>query len=376
MFLYNKHLHAIILPDRQKLTELGIEDEEAYFREKVIAEFNKKQSTYKNIMQFTLTDAELPKTRLSKIQRFKLQELIEKSRVEKQAEVFTVTEEYVALKNFIETQVEGKVLPHHHLTFDLALDSLGRLSLIDYIEQNFGITIEEELSRFTSVRDLAAYIEMEQKWFKQEDVNWEDVLKEKSDVELPRTWLTHYMISESAKGLFKLYFRLKGRGMENIPEGPCIIAPNHQSFFDALFVTSYLKYKVRKKTFFYAKKKHVSNGFLRFLADHNNIIVMDVDKGLKESIQKLAEVLRKGNNIIIFPEGTRSPNGKLGEFKKTFAILSTQLNVPVVPVTINGAYEALPQGSRFPKVNAPITVEFRKPVYPQDLTTEELIKQV
>ena len=131
-----------------------------------------------------------------------------------------------------------------------------------------------------------------------------------------------------------------------------------------------------RKTYFYAKKKHVSNGFLRFLAAKNNVIVMDINKDLKVSIHKLAEALRRGNNVIIFPEGTRTTNGSLGEFKKTFAILSTQLNVPVVPVAIDGAYKALPQGSKFPKLNTKIRVNFLNPVYPEGHTTDSLTQGV
>jgi len=151
------------------------------------------------------------------------------------------------------------------------------------------------------------------------------------------------------KTFFKLYFRFNGEGVENIPVGPCIIAPNHQSFFDGLFVAAFLKRKIMRKTYFYAKRKHVNNKFLRFLANTNNVIVMDTNKDLLESIQKLAEVLKNGRNIIIFPEGTRTTTGEVGEFKKTFAILSTELNIPVVPVAIEGAFDALPHGSKFPK---------------------------
>ena len=68
---------------------------------------------------------------------------------------------------------------------------------------------------------------------------------------------------------------------------------------------------------------------------------------LKNSILKLAKVLREGHRVIIFPEGARTHDGGTVPFKKTFAILAKELNVPIVPVCIKGAYEALPRGSRF-----------------------------
>ncbi|MGM0408953.1 MAG: lysophospholipid acyltransferase family protein, partial [Bacteroidota bacterium] len=155
-----------------------------------------------------------------------------------------------------------------------------------------------------------------------------------------------------------------------------IITPNHQSFFDGLFVTAFLKRKTIKNTYFYAKRKHVKNRFLKFMAHRNNVIIMDTNFDLKESIQKMAAVLKEGKKIIIFPEGTRTTTGKLGEFKKTFAILSTELNVPVIPVAIRGAYDALPAGSRFPKPFRKIEVNYLEPVYPNGYSFDSLTQKV
>src|SRR5574344_1164907 len=141
---------------------------------------------------------------------------------------------------------------------------------------------------------------------------------------------------------------------------------------DAFFVSSYLKNSVLRKTYFYAKRKHVQNFFLKFLANTNNVIVMDINKDVKSSMEKLASVLQKGRNLIIFPEGTRSLNGALGEFKKMFAILSSELNVPIVPVAIDGAYQALPSGTHLPKPFKKITIEYLKPIYPESLSYESL----
>jgi long-chain acyl-CoA synthetase len=164
--------------------------------------------------------------------------------------------------------------------------------------------------------------------------------------------------------------------MEKIPDGPCILAPNHQSFFDGLFVASYLRFDQAKKTYFYAKEKHIRQEWLKFLANRNNIIIMDLNHNLKESIQKMGEVLKSNKKIIIFPEGTRTFNGNLGDFKKTFAILSRELNVPIVPVSIKGAFDALPRGSFFPKPWKKVSVEFLDPVYPGQHTYETLSQLV
>jgi len=286
--------------------------------------------------------------------------------------------EYIALRSFLETQVKVKVYPHSHLSFDLGLDSLARLNLIAYLGLNFGIRMTgKDLANFTSVKSLSEHIEKAREWFTEEKVNWEDALKEQADVKLPKTWITQSFAVCLFRYFFQFYFKFRINGLNNIPDGPCIITPNHQCFLDAFFLSFLLKQKI-KDTFFYAKKKHINSFVLRFIADHHNIIEMDMDKDLKESIQKLAEVLRKGKKIVLFPEGTRTHDGSLGEFKKTFAILSVQLQVPVVPVVIKGAFEALPRNRKIPKFRSPISVEFLPVIYPESNTKDsflELVKQ-
>ena len=110
----------------------------------------------------------------------------------------------------------------------------------------------------------------------------------------------------------------------------------------------------------------------RYVARHSNVIVMDLSKDLKNSIQKMAEVVKQGKKILIFPEGTRTQSGELGEFKKTYAILSTELNVPIVPVAITGAYAAMSSGAKKIKRGEKITVEFLPAIYPEGMKPEEL----
>lgn len=378
VFLHNEHLHIAIVPDIEKFEQMGVQNITEYFKTQIIPVFNAKLSPYKRIMKFAIVNTELPRTRLSKIQRFKLPEHVEKSQGKKIADgKFVETEYYLAVKGFIEKQIDFDIQPTHHVELDLGLDSLNKMSLLDYIDRSFGVKMDEKkLISFPSLSDLADYIKEKGQWFKEETISWTETLKEKVDIKLPKSWPTHNILKSLAKYFFKIYFRFHGEGMENIPEGPCIITPNHQSFIDGLFVAAFLKRKVFKQTYFYAKKKHVNNGFLRFLARTNNVIVVDMDGNIKDSIHQMAAALKEGRKIIIFPEGTRSKDGSLGEFKKTFAILSTELNVPVVPVAIEGADKALPVRSKIPRPWKKVSVRFLKPIHPEGLTAEALVNGV
>jgi long-chain acyl-CoA synthetase len=150
------------------------------------------------------------------------------------------------------------------------------------------------------------------------------------------------------------------------------LAPNHESKLDAFLVLSFLDKPTLKNTFSYAKKDNVKSWIRRYLASHTNVIVMDLTKELKLSILKMAKVVKHGKKILIFPEGTRTKTGKLGVFKKTYTILSTELNIPIVPVVITGAYEAMSSGAKKIKPGEKITVEYLTAVFPEKMSPEEL----
>jgi len=372
VFMYKEMLHAAIFPDYQYLSDNKIEDILNWFRESVISPFNEGISSYKRIMQFTLVKTDLPRTRLSKLQRFKLEELINQTESEKPKTKDPDTDEYRAVKSFIESQVDMDISPEDHLVFDIALDSLGKLSLMHFIENTFGIKMgEDQLMKFPSVHTFAEYIGANKLFHKQENASWTGNLKENTEVDLPKYSFLLGTIVRSVRSVVNIFIKTEGIGFENIPEGPCFFAPNHQSKLDAFLVLSYLDKKTLKNTYAYAKKDHVKGPISKYLARRTNIIVMDLAKDLKESIHKMAEVVKLGKKILIFPEGTRTVTGELGTFKKTYAILSTELAIPVVPIAISGAYYGDPNDKMRIR-RTKITVEFLPAIIPEELNPEEL----
>lgn len=370
-------LSAIIVPDLKVIGSENTLPVKEYIRHHVLQPYNQSVVPYKMILSFSVSNEELPKTRIGKIQRFKLKELAVEAELKPDSNAQVTLEEYHIIKTHLENEKKIKVLPSDHLEMDLGLDSLDKVSLQVFIETSFGIRMElTEIVKFGSILALSEYIHSHKSKQKAEKINWSEILKQKIHLKLPSTWITGNIFIKLSKIFFKIYFRFRNKGETNIPSTPCIFVANHQSFFDGLFLASVLKFKLMRKTYFYAKEKHIRNPFLKFLANRNNIIVMDLNHNLKESIQKMAEVLRKKKNLIIFPEGTRTKDGRMGDFKKTFAILSRELNVPVVPVSINGAFEALPRGSFFPKPFKKIKIEFHHPVFPENHSYDSLSDMV
>lgn len=378
VFMKDDLLQAAILPDFKKMNERGVVNMEETIRWEVVDLYNRQVSPYKKISRFFLIKEELPKTRLGKIQRFRLAQMTEQIiSGEKPEKPEPDMEEYRVIKNYLKEQKSADVRPDDHIEIDLGMDSLDKLGLLTFLESTFGIDLKEDvLIHHPTIERLSSFMREKKKRLTIETVKWAEIFREKVDLTLPKSWFTQNLFKNTSRYFLRLYFRLKGEGVENIPDGPFILAPNHQSFFDGLFVSVFLKNRIMKNTYFYAKEKHLRNRLVRAFANRNNVIIMDINRDLKQSLQKLATVLRKGKNIIIFPEGTRTQTGEIGPFKKAFAILSRELNVPIVPVSIKGAFEALPKGSIFPRPWKKIRIKFHKPVYPEQHNYETLTELV
>jgi long-chain acyl-CoA synthetase len=373
VFFRDDKLQAAVYPDFKKVRGTGSVNLEETIRQDVIERYNRAVAPYKRIMKLHVLAEEIPKTRLGKIKRFLLPALTEGRTRQKGMSHEPDFREYKAIRDFLREQTEKDIFPDDHFEMDLGLDSLDRVSFQTFLQATFGIEVGEDiLYDHPTVERLSTYVKERKKKISVSVVRWAEIFREKTDVTLPKSWFAHNWMKNLSKWTLGLYFRLKGEGVENLPESPFIIVPNHQSFFDGFLVASFLKNRLNKNTYFYAKEKHFRRWWMKFLANRNNVIVMDIDRDLKLSLQKLAEVLKRGKNIIIFPEGSRTKDGELGRFKKTFAILSRELSVPVVPVAIKGAFKALPKGSLIPRPFKNIQVKFLKPVYPKDYTYDSL----
>ena len=119
---------------------------------------------------------------------------------------------------------------------------------------------------------------------------------------------------------------------------------------------------------------HFDTPLRRYLAERGNIIIIDINKNLKETLQISAKVLREGKNLVIFPEGARTRDGEMLEFKKAFAILAKEMEVDIVPFGIRGAYEAFPANSKLPKP-AQVEIKYFEPISSKDKSYEEIVQE-
>lgn len=378
IFLYKDAIHAAIRPDMNNIRQQSLENMDSLIKDEITA-FNNNNPTYKRIKQYHIVSDEFPKTRLGKLQRYKLSSLIERNNTERntEKELENKSEVYKLIKNFIEEETGCIAHEHDHFEIDLSMDSLNKVSLLAYIETAFDITLnEEQIDQLNTLAKLSEYVEKEAHQLRESKISWKEILSTKTDIKLQKPGMIHWCVNSFSKIALSLMYRLRYKGSKNIPDEPCIIVANHRSALDGLLVTYKLPHLINKNTFFFAKKKHWKTKLSMFMARKNNIILMDINKNVRESLQEMCAVLRKGKNIVIFPEGTRAKNNNLSKFKETFAILSKELNVPVVPVVINGSERAVYHNIRvpLPRFMAKINVDVLKPIYPSEEQTAEKLR--
>ena len=168
-------------------------------------------------------------------------------------------------------------------------------------------------------------------------------------------------------------------GLENIPKDKAfIIAPNHCSYIDHFFIGAIIVPYLNKKLHFIAKKEHFEsihqNLWHKLWKRYITYIPIDRSKG-EEALKDTLSYLNKGAIIVIYPEGTRSLNGKLQKGKTGVARLALWARVPVVPVGIIGAYEILPKGGKIPKFKK-AALNFGKPIYFSKYYNKKITKKL
>ncbi len=375
VFLKDSVLQCVVVPQLSAVRDRSLENMETVLKEE-IARYNQTVAPYKRIKKIHIVSGELPKTRLMKLQRFKLAELVSEHKKTAAADEQPHSEIYATLKAYIDKETDSNAGENDDFEIDLAMDSLGKVALLTFVESRFGVSLDEaQLDQLNTLGKLSAYLEQHghQTDGELKKVTWKEILSNKvQNFVVPRAGFIQAFCSRMAKTLINLVYRSRRRGSADLPAQPCIIVANHRSMLDGYLITSKLKRKTVRNTFFFAKDKHLRTKFAHFLAQRNNVILMDINKNVRESLQQMAAVLRQGKNIIIFPEGTRSKSGKMLAFKDSFAILSKELNVPVVPVAICGSERAVLKRIRLPRFFAKISVEFLEPISPESLSPDEI----
>lgn len=176
---------------------------------------------------------------------------------------------------------------------------------------------------------------------------------------------------------FLVFYRVRFFGRENVPaHGALVVVANHQSHFDPPLIGVAV---LRRRLNFLARKTLFRFKLLAWIINLLDAIPLDQKgigyAGIKESLKRL----KRGEALLLFPEGSRTWTGEIGKFKSGFLTLARRSQATILPAAIAGCFEAFPRTQKLPNLTGAIRVRFGKPITYDEyisLSEEELHKLV
>lgn len=383
-------LQAIVLPNIdyfRKTREVNIQGKIRWLLENL----SKELPSYKRIMGFVIAKEELPKTRLGKLKRYEIKARYSSGEAQgklqaEEAKTEDLTRPLAQLENqvleFLSRALKMKTGINDHLELDLGIDSLTRVELAIGLEKLFNINIPDtDIGAVFTVRELIERISQLIQTPTGTPANapapsWSQIIRETPPKDIlgkinlrPRAIdiILTFIILNFIRLIFRAFWRLKIQGKEKLPKNkPFIICPNHSSYLDGFAVAAGAGLKLDLKLFFLGYSGYFQSSAVRWAIKIARLIAIDPAVNLTFAMQAAGFVLRHNKSLCIFPEGERSIDGEVKEFKKGAGILIKETDAMVVPCYIAGSYRAWPRTQSFPRPY-PIKVIFGKPCTQNEL---------
>lgn len=173
-----------------------------------------------------------------------------------------------------------------------------------------------------------------------------------------------------------LFIPVKVTGRENIKKGVSyVFVSNHQGAFDIFLIFGHLG-----RNFKWMMKHQLRKiPFVGFACEMSHQIFVDKrgPSKVKETYDKARVTLRDGMSVVVFPEGSRTFTGHMGKFKRGAFMLADELQLPVVPITINGSFNIMPRTAKWCKITwHPLSLVIHKPIYPEGKGADDINKRM
>ena len=325
---------------------------------------------------FVWEEFDFPRTTTLKVQKFKVREKL--LNFSNNATVRSENTLITLLAN-VSKKPSEEIKENSILTSDLGLNSLGRLELINFLEQEYRVDLEDTIiNQNTTVSDLRKLLEKREKTKDQKGLWFLTNNKLGTSLRKTMDFIFHIPLSH-------LFFDLEVKNLSNIKNikkpaspqgGPVVFISNHVSYLDQPAIMRALPRNLRYKTataareeFFFNEKGESSIAqkilFLWTMVGFNTFLLPQ-KSGFRKSLTFMGKLIDNNVNILIFPEGTRTKDGKLQDFMSGLGLLAKELQIPIVPIKIIGMEKIYPRGAWFPKYGK-CTVIFGKPL---EFTTE------
>ncbi len=401
-------LYAVVVPNFDALKQRKITNAKEVIRFD-IENLSAQLPSTKRIGSYEIWQEDLPRTTTRKLKRFEIAKRVKASQGKAGAEIGSekpLTEEDLAWLDQAEVQRVLKIIreaarsqpqiirPDSNLELDLGLDSMQRVELLVALEQEIGGDVEESrLAEVYTARELVDIVRESAAsgaGSSKPRAGWDTLLREQTtDPEVLALGRSRrisaafwFLVSRLIHIAAADRFHLRATGLEKIPpRGPFILCSNHQSYIDPIILGGLLPWSVFRDAFAVGTSEIFGSGPMRTLARWLRVVVVDPDANLIPAMRAGAFGLGYGRVLVLYPEGERSIDGSPKRFKKGAAILSIHMQVPIVPVAIEGFYETWPRGKPFQKFT-PLRVKIGDPIFPppeaeaSEAAYEKLIAEV
>ena len=360
-----ERLHAVVVPNVDHARRQG----HVNIREMVVWEIDGaglQLPSPQRVTSLEVRTKPLPRTTTRKLKRFELKrEILARDDIEPQRHE-AVTEQPVDEPQWAHSvrailarhaRLEG-VARAQHLDLDLGLESLDRIEVHAEVTESLGLDLPQQAA--AGVQTVGELLDLVGAHLDRSatagDVGvdrWARVLTATPPEVEPylRTrafWeAVLFRVFKVARGCLS-WWGFEVRGLDHLPEDyPFILAPNHFSFMDPFLLVAALPRRVYRRIFFVGYSAYFHGMVLGTVARLLRTIPIDQSRHLERAMQAAAEGLRRGMVLGIFPEGGRSNDGTVKQFRRGTGILARHLEVPVVPVGLWGSYEMWPRDGRF-----------------------------
>ncbi len=370
-------LAGLVRPNPEQLRRIGTMNVEHAIRV-ALAETAQSLPAYGRLAGFAVAKQPLPRTRLGKYQRFLLANLYDEasSGVSKAPRLELSAEERQFLANPIRAAAWNLVLARYsakrptldsHLALDLGVDSLEWMGLSLDLEAKLGVALsEEDMAGIETVRGLLIALDRAGgKPGAGRQISQQQILADRERWLRPRgpmLTLIGLSLFTLNKLLMRLIFRLRVQGTEHLPQtGAYLLVPNHISDLDPLAIAAALPFGRLRRVYWAGDVVRLfGNAILRQLCRAVHLCPVD-ERMPASAIDTASLVLSRGNVQVWFPEGWRSPDGRLQRFLPGIGSVVAKTRAPVVPVYISGTFQAMPRTRRWPRPS-PIRVFFGAPM--------------
>ena len=320
---------------------------------------------HRRIKVLRFWDADLPKTSTRKVKRKlvvdelrKLEKLAATGEKVRPAAQGSSSEWLQRLVAEVIGKPASEVRPDSRLAADLGFDSLMLTELSVALEAA-GITLPEagDLSGVETVKDLVRLLGGAGRRLAQPAEGIQpasrDAEAEAREIPVPAPVATlgRTMVDLWQRVMFGGVFDVKVTGQAYVPQsGNFLVIANHSSHLDMGLVKYALGEQGSRLASLAARDYFFDTPLKRaWFENFTNLIPMDRHGSLRESLRLAGDAIQSGYHLLLFPEGTRSPDGQMREFYPTLGYLALTYGVDILPVYIQGAFEALPKGSMVPK---------------------------